>query len=303
MDRRPVGVALVVVALAAVMVLPALPGLRSSGTAVPIALPSPPVVGNCAAAVFPPTADLQENPPVIPVSSVLFGSCRGLIVGEVVAYWPDQQALFGAPRSRRAGPCYQPLVEYAGLQVPGSSAYPVPGSRAEVSWRPTLSFQAYQVTPSDLEQRAGRDWAACVVVAGTGGYYQGSLRDAYADDGLPSVFGSCWNREASGRLTSAKDCADAHSGQLLATGWTADRGLPPADDLSESCRQVAGALMGTGDPTRGGQLAVVADRMDRLTTAYTGNSASIGCFLTTTGDRRLTGLVNGLGDGPIPFVS
>ncbi len=303
MDRRPVGVALVVVALAAVMVLPALPGLRSGGTAVPIALPSPPAVGNCAAAVFPSTAATQENPPVIPVSAVLFGSCRGLIVGEVIAFWPDQQTLFEAPRSRRAGPCYQPLVDYAGLRVPGTSAYPVPGPRAEVSWRPTLSFQAYQLTPTDLEQRAGRYWAACLVVAGTGGYYQGSLRDAYADDGLPSVFGSCWIREASGRLTSAGDCADAHAGQLLATGWTGGAGLPPADEVSGSCAQVAGALMGTDDPTRGAQLAVVADRMDRLTTGYTGNPSSIGCFVTTTGDRQLTGLVNGLGDRPVPFGS
>jgi hypothetical protein len=61
--------------------------------------------------------------------------------------------------------------------------------------------------------------------------------------------------------------------------------------------------MDADDPARDGQLTVIADRMTQLTRSWSGNPSSIGCFVSVTGDRRMTGLVNGLGDRPVPFVS
>jgi hypothetical protein len=303
MDRRAVGVTLVVLALAAVMVWPALSGIRSTGVAVPVALASPPAVGDCVSSLSD-AAPPGSLPPQLPVSAVRFGSCRGEIVGEVVAYWPTQLAQSAAPRSRRAGPCYQPLAQYTGLRVPGTPTEPLAAADAEqVSWRPVIAFQAYLVSASDLERRAGRDWSACVIGTATGQVYRGSLRGAYLNDALPTVFGSCWIADGPGLLIGPGDCLQPHTAQLVATGFGGGLDRVPAADVSASCSRIAARLMDTQDPTRDGQLTIVADRMARLSRTWTGNPSSLGCFVTTTGSRQLAGLLLGLGDRPIPFLS
>lgn len=302
MDRRPVGVALVVVALAAVMVVPALPGIRSIGTAVPIALPAVPEVGDCVVELSGVVVDPDESPPRIPMDDVRLGSCRGSIAGEVVGFWPDAQALADAPRSRRAGPCYPPMAEFAALNVNAAAPAVEPWVEEPVSWRPTLAYQAYLVTPTDLERRAGRDWSACVVAPPGGGGYRGSLAGAFADGSLPVGFGSCWSPDPAGPLRGPGDCAAPHTAQLLATGWNGTHESTSTADVQASCSRVAGRLIGTEDPTRDGQLAFVADRMGRLTTAWSGNPSSLGCFVTTAGPRQLVGLVTGLGERPVPYA-
>jgi hypothetical protein len=302
MDRRPVGVAVVVLALAAVMVAPALSGLRSIGTAVPIELPSPPAVGDCVAQLSGPPADSGELPPRLAATAVLFGSCRGSIAGEVVAFWATEQEMANAPRSRRAGPCYPPLAEFTGQYPTGAATDPATSPLEPVPWRPAVSYQAYLITPSDLEQRAGREWSACVITPADGRKYLGSLRHSYQDGSLPTVFGSCWAADDTGMLTGPVDCAGPHTAQLLATGGNGPLDVPTANVVA-SCTRVAGQLMDADDPARDGQLTVIADRMTQLTRSWSGNPSSIGCFVSVTGDRRMTGLVNGLGDRPVPFVS
>lgn len=304
MDRRPVGVALVVVALAAVMVVPTLSGIRSSGRAVPIALPAPPAVANCVAELGAGVVDPDDAPPSVSMDLVLLGSCRGAIAGEVVAFWPDQRALADAPRSRRAGPCYLPLAQYAALNMNAGTSGPVePWVVEPVSWRPTLAYQAFLITPTDLERRAGRDWSACVIAPAGGGDYRGSLAGSFADGALPVGFGSCWTPDTTGLLSGPAECARPHAAQLLATGWNGTHEFTSAADVVTSCGRVAGRLMDTGDPTRGGQLTFVADRMSRIATGWNGNPSTLGCFVTAANQRQLVGLVTGIGEGPIPFAS
>jgi len=303
MDRRAVGVALVVVALAVVMVVPALSGLRSSGTAVPIALPAPPVVGDCVAALPAAVADAGQAPPRVPMDLVQLGSCRGAITGEVIAYWPDEQALADAPRSRRAGPCYPPLAQYAGLTLDATSLDAVqPWLVEPVSWRPTLAYQAFLITPTDLERRAGRSWTACVIAPAGGQEYRGSLAGSFGSGALPVGFGSCWTPDASGQLVGPGECARPHTAQLLATGWTGPYGSSADADIVSSCRWVAARVMETADPAYGGQLTFVADRMGRIATGWTGNPSTLGCFVTAADQRQLVGLITGIGQGPIPFA-
>jgi hypothetical protein len=304
MDRRPVGVALVVVALAAVMVVPVLSGIRSTGTAVPIALPSPPAIGDCVARLPTDAPDPGQAPPRVPMDRVLLGPCRGAIAGEVVAYWADEAALADAPRSRRAGPCYPPLARYAALTSDASSIDAVqPWLVEPVSWRPTLAYQAFLITPTDLERRAGRAWSACVIGAAGGQEYRGSLAGSFGIGALPVGFGSCWTPDASGRLAGPGECAKPHTAQLLATGWTGPYGSSSDADVVSSCRRVAGRVMETADPERGGQLAFVADRMGRVAAEWPGNPSTLGCFVVTADGRALVGLVNGVGDRPLPFGS
>jgi hypothetical protein len=200
MDRRLVGVAVVVAAFTAVMIIPVLSGLRLPGTAEPVALPAPPAVGDCVAALpaGATTAGLEQP---VPMEQVQLGSCRGAIAGEVVGFWPDEQALAQAPRSRRAGPCYPPLAQYASLTLDATShGAAEPWLVEPVSWRPTLAFQAYLITPTDLERRAGRTWAACVVGPAGGQQYRGSLAGAFGIGALPIGFGSCWTTASTGLL-------------------------------------------------------------------------------------------------------
>jgi hypothetical protein len=303
MDRRPVGVALVVVALAAVMVVPVLSGIRSTGTAVPIGLPSPPAIGDCVARLPTDAPDPGQAPPRVPMDRVLLGPCRGAIAGEVVAYWADEAALADAPRSRRAGPCYPPLARYAALTSDASSIDAVqPWLVEPVSWRPTLAYQAFLITPTDLERRAGRAWSACVIGAAGGQEYRGSLAGSFGTGALPVGFGSCWAADASGQLAGPGDCAKPHTAQLLATGWTGPYGLSSDADVVSSCRRVAARVMETADPARGGQLTFVADRMGNLARGWNGNPSTLGCFVATAYQRQLVGLVNGIGEGSIPFA-
>ncbi|HEY5881830.1 MAG TPA: hypothetical protein VIU11_23180 [Nakamurella sp.] len=304
MDRRPVGVALVVLALAAGMVLPALSGLRSTGTAVPIALPTPPAVGECVAQLSRPSGETDRTPPQLAASAVLFGICRGSIAGEVVAFWPTQETLANAPRSRRAGPCYPPLADFTGLNVKDAATDPASTSWIEpVSWRSALSYQAYLIIPSDLELRAGREWSACVIAPAAEREYVGSLRDSYREGSLPTVFGSCWESDGSGLLAGPVDCTEPHAAQLMATAWNGTRVFASGADVLASCTRMAGRVMDVDDPTRGDQLAVIADRMAALIPSWDGNPSSIGCFVSVAGERRMTGLVIGLGDRPVRFVS
>lgn len=304
MDRRLVGVALVIVALAAVMVVPALSGIRSLGTPVPVPLPAPPAVGDCVDRLPAVGTDQGVPPPQVSMDRVRLGSCRGPIAGEVVAYWPDEAALVDAPRSRRAGPCYPPLAQYAGLTLDATSTGAAePWLVEPVSWRPTLSYRAFLITPTDLERRAGRAWTACVIAPGGGQVYRGSLAGSFGIGALPAGFGSCWTPDASGLLAGPGECAQSHTAQLVATGWTGPYG-PSADaDIVASCRRVAARVIQTADPARGGQLAFVADRMGRLAARWSGNPSTLGCFVVTADGRALAGLVTGIGDRPLPFAS
>ena len=303
MDRRLVGVALVVVALAAVMVVPVLSGIRSMGTAVPIALPEPPVVGDCVARLAG-DADPGQPPPRVSMDRVLLGSCRGPVAGEVVAYWPDEQALADAPRSRRAGPCYPPLAQYAGLTLDATSTGAAePWLVEPVSWRPTVAYQAFLITPTDLERRAGRAWSACVIAPAGGQDYRGSLAGSFGIGALPAGFGSCWTPNASGLLAGPADCTRPHTAQLVATGWTGPYGSSADADVVASCRRVTARVMETADPTRGGQLTFVADRMGRVAAEWSGNPDTRGCFVVTADRRALVGLVTGIGDRALPFES
>lgn len=304
MDRRLVGVALVVVALAAVMVVPALSGIRSVGTPVAVALPVPPAVGDCIARLPAVDTDRGLSPPQVSMDQVLLGSCRGAIAGEVVAFWTDESALVDAPRSRRAGPCYPPLAQYAGLTLDATSTGAAePWLVEPVSWRPMLSYQAFLVSPTDLERRAGRAWSACVIAPADGQDYRGSLNGSFGIGALPAGFGSCWSPDASGRFAGPGECARPHTAQLVATGWTGPYG-PSADaEIVASCRRVAARVMETADPARGGQLTFVADRMGRLATQWSGNPSTLGCFVVSADGRPLSGLVTGIADRPLPFGS
>jgi hypothetical protein len=60
--------------------------------------------------------------------------------------------------------------------------------------------------------------------------------------------------------------------------------------------------MGSADPTRGGQLRVVADRMTSQTDGRSDGPLTVACFVTSAAGQQLSGSVIGLGERAVPFV-
>src|SRR6478609_6611919 len=175
MDRRLAGVVVLVLALVAVMTVPSIAGRRTAGSAVAIALPDPPQVGDCLLAPITQTSARGGWPREIPYSPGEFGNCSGPIAGEIVAVWGSQAEADEGSRSRLGGPCYRQAANFAGLVRSGRSTI-VPGGPVDpqVAWKPTIGFVPYRIVPSQVEQNAGRFWSACLAVPTAQSTYRGT---------------------------------------------------------------------------------------------------------------------------------
>jgi hypothetical protein len=302
MDRRLAGIVLLVVALVAVIVVPSVTGRRVAGSAVATVFPDPPAVGDCLLGPFP--AEVRSGvPPEIAVTAIRFGSCSGMIAGEVVAVWPTAAAAEAAPTGRRSGPCYQATATFAGLETAGRST-DLPGAppSGPIRWKPTINFDPYHVVPGEAEVRAGRSWVACLAVPTGRPTYRGTLEDAFTTGSLPVEFGLCWDGEDIDRLPGPVPCSQPHAAQMLSTGFIRDRLAAPTELIDAACPDIAGRLMRTDDPTRGGQLRIVSDRFTGDVASRSDAPLTIGCVVIASGGQRLSGNVIGLGDRPAPLV-
>ena len=304
MDRRLAGIVVLVVAITAVAVLPAIDGRRVAGAAVAMAFPPPPKVGDCVLPPFPSEAQSADWPPEIPVTAIRFGSCEGAIVGEVVGLRDTDSSEAGnADRFRPRAPCFRETAAFAGLERSGRSTT-VPGAPSDgpVAWLPTVGFIGYLVVPSTQERNAGRSWAACLAVPTPDQpAYQGSLRDAFTIGMFPDQFGLCWAEADLDVIPELVGCAEPHPAELLATGWIRNRSVVSRAEIDASCLDIAGRIMRADDPTRGGALIIVTDPVRRDGASSPDSPMSVGCFVTTAGTAPLAGTVIGLGDRPVPL--
>jgi hypothetical protein len=302
MERRLAGLVVLLLALSAVVVVPALDGRRVSGTAVATTFPDAPELGDCLRAPFSQTAVSPGTPPEIAVTSTDLGPCGDSSSGEVVAFWSSTAEASRAPSSRFGAPCYRQAAEYAGLQS-GNRSTDVPGAPVSgpVRWRPTIAFNPYLVVPGDAEKRAGRDWVACLAVPSGGVAYSGSLKGAFSG-GLPAEYGLCFDSAAFDDVPVLLPCGQPHPSELLATGWVRDRSQVSLAEVEDACVQLAGRLIGAADPTRGGALRIVTDRLTGQSVDRSDGPLSVGCFAVTAGAAQLTGSVIGLGARPVPVA-
>lgn len=301
MDRRWAGVVVLVLALVAVSVIPSVSGRRVAGTAVPMTFADPPQVGECLIPPYP-SADEKPTRPELELDSVAFGACTGVVAGEIVALWasaddPD----FGTGPPWR-DPCDRPTAEFAGLEQSGRSM-DLPGAPSgPVSWRPIIGYGSLEVVPGKLESSAGREWIACLAVPTGRVGYLGTLRDAFTTGTMPVEFGSCWAGADLDQIPDTVPCALPHQAELLATGYIRDRIQAPTEVIDGSCSDIAGRIMRTSDPTRGGELKVVADRLIGDASSRPDAPLSIACFVTSAGPQQLSGTLIGLADRPVPLV-
>lgn len=301
MERRLAGIVVVLLALCAVVVVPALDGKRVAGSAVATSFPDPPKVGECLRSPFSLVGVQSGSPAEISVMDVSLGACADSVSGEVVAFWDTRTAAEQAPAARFGGPCYRQAAEYAGLQSGRSTDLPGAPADGPVRWKPTIGFTPYLVVPGDVEQRAGHSWTACLVVPAGGVAYNGTLRDAFLR-GLPAQYGRCFDSANLDLLPTALLCDQPHAAELLATGWIPDRSQVSLTDIERSCRAIAGRLIGTADPTKGEALRVVADRLTLQSDGRPDGPLTVSCSMTGAGMAQLSGSVIGLGDRPVPVA-
>jgi hypothetical protein len=306
-DRRLLGVVMLIVAVVAGMAIPSLTGRRITGSAVAVTFPVPPQVGQCLIPQGPPSSVVQSAAQSyvaeIPADSAHFGRCAGIIGGEIVAVWSSwEESGFGAAAPRR-NPCYRSTAAFAGLETSGRST-DLPGAPegGPVRWRPTIGFDPLQVVPGKLERGAGRDWVACLAVPTGHVGYVGTLRDAFTTGTMPTQFGSCWAGADLDQLPVTLRCDEPHPAELLAKGWVLDPVEVSTEVIEQSCSDLAGRIMRTADPTRGGDLKVVADRLNGDLSARPYASLTIACFVTSAGPQELSGTLIGLADRPVPLV-
>jgi hypothetical protein len=302
MDRRLAGVVVRVLALVAVMTVPSIAGRRMAGSAIGIALPDPPQVGDCLLTPIARSSVPAGWPREIPYVPGDFGTCDGPIAGEIVAVWKSQAEALDASRSRLGGPCYRQAAAFAGLVRSGRSTT-LPGGQADtaVAWKPTIGFVPYRIVPDQVEQNAGRTWTACLAVPTAQTTYRGTLRDAYTTGSMSDAFALCWSGHDLDSPATTLPCDQPHPTELLATGWIMDRSTMPSASLNASCLALAGSIMHTVDATRAGALSIVVDPVTRDGAIRPDAPLSVNCFVTSAGTQQLTGTVIGLGARPIPF--
>jgi len=303
MDRRVAGIAVLVLALVAVVVVPSISGRRVVGTAVGLTFAAPPQVGECVAPLPAGAVEKAGGTPEVPIDIVAFGSCAGAIGGEVVAVWPTELAAQADQNgSRRGGPCYQQAADFAGLK-PFSRSIDVFGTPFDgtVYWKPTIGFNPINIVPGEIAAAGGQTWIACLAVPTRAASYQGTLRGAYLAGKLPDAFGLCWNRDDLDTAATLLHCDDPHAAELLATGWVQNRAKVSTPEMEASCRSVAGRIMRTADPTRQGAISIVADPVRRDGAQREDAPLAVNCFATAASPQQLSGTVISLGDRPLPL--
>jgi len=301
------GVVMLVGVVIAGMVIPSLTGRRITGFAVAVAFADPPQVGQCLIPRIPAFSVVQSAAQSyvteIPVDAVHFGGCTGVVGGEIVAVWPSSKDPgFGAGVPWR-NPCYRSTAAFAGLETSGRST-DLPGAPTggPLRWRPTIGFDPLQVVPGKRERGAGRDWVACLAIPTGHVGYVGTLRNAFTTGTMPTQFGSCWDAADLDQSPGTVPCDEPHPVELLAKGSLRDGVEASTEAIEESCSDVAGRIMRTADPTRGGELKVVADRLDPIPGFRPDAPMSIACFVTSAGPQDLSGTLIGLAERPVPLV-
>lgn len=276
--RRLVGVGIVLVVALCVPAAARWNGLPVSGSAVVARTVVVPGVGDCVAALTGPTPPLQPlvfgiSAAVVDDGSVVFSTCVGTHVGEVVAFRRD-----GAGAGTRAGMAGKWCTDVA-ASYREHLRWQVAAVAAGV-WSPVMVQRFVAVIGASGSDR----WAVCAVLAPGLERYRGSYLGSMADAAAPPPFGSCRSGEVPDRRVS---CETPHGQQVFGTL------LPGATPTMDSCRGLVGRLSAMTDPTGGGRLEVgVADL---------GGAAT--CRVRVVGPQRLTGTLLGLGDGPLPLIA
>ena len=311
MERRPIGLLLVAVALLTVAIVPAIGGRVTPGRAVIGPIPGPPAVGDCVGSlpVSEATVDATGASRYQSISAV---SCRAAHEGEVVAVLARGLAVAPVEVADDDGVVsfddpnrHDCRVGLAAALIGGGSSRP---------FAPAIVFGSVVTGPTALQIRMGQTWVACVgfAQAPSGGAvrYSGSLRRGDSSLVLQS------DRAATVCLSSrnfftehAVLCSEPHPVETFAMMLTNEPTLTQ-DALDQRCAAVVRRATLMPDPTAGQRLSVTAIAAHQasdgtqapglVTSDLTGYAR---CAVVAPTGSELGASLAGLGDRPVPWSS
>ena len=297
-DRRLGGIAVLVLAVVAAMVVGARNAKYIKGTAGVAPVADPPVVGDCL------TGPMTQGPyPAI----VATGPCSGSRYGQVVAVMPhtlgevaQDSAESGDMTATLEGSCTRKGMQFLGLSFPvlqGSATEPP-------TWFPSTNIGPGLIQPDPLAQRFGADWTACMVsvyaIFDEPTDYRGTLAQVHVTRDYPPNAATCWS-DLPLNETPAVPCRQPHEVEQFGGMWDMDPGTRPAE-LQSSCLELVKDMTGMEDPTAAGALQVrvlqsytypAPDDQDTLLAGYS-------CIVRAAAGKQLTGPLLSLYDGPVP---
>jgi hypothetical protein len=278
MDRRFVGIVMMSVILVAVLCVPGLLGRNLGGSATPaVHVDAPLRVGDCLAPLDTPEQlnSVVDLVPTVPCSQS--HSAEVLAVGRLDR---TTRPTVSDP-TFTTGSLSQQCDQLAGRFLGWGTKTALP--------RIQVSFFTRLTVPGALEWQLGQRWYSCELMPGLLDYpisYRGTAADASFRT-PPGAFANC----SDGPGTSAVSCDRPHHAEQLTRTYrraaTAAVAANSATGADTTCIHLAGQVIGTVDPTFGGQLAV-------LTRAQGGASE---CWVTTTSNLSLTSTLINHGSG------
>lgn len=298
MDRRLIGVAVLLSAVLGVVVLSGVHGRIAPGRPIAAPVPDPPSVGDCATtdvSVLSTEATQDSRP------SLTLETCDGSRYGEVVLVFTDatlSSADVGAPSDGHRLDCYGQALAYLGAGPVGAPQYGI--------WQtPALLMGTELVGPNIRQRASGQTWVACVVYASnpTGmpaGPLAGSVHDILQHRSPDTArFGQCIDK-VGGELVS---CSEQHQVELFGR---ADFPTPVPDlaTLRQPCLDLVAVQTRIPDPTVKGRLTVGVGIDPNSTVAYQDGSTGqvVQCTVTPTDpNQALTSTLIQLGSEAPPL--
>ncbi len=315
MDRRWGGLLIIFCVVVAAVVVPAAGGRQIHGVAQAAPIPGPPATGDCLT-VAETDGWLQGPHPSYRPQRLL--PCAGERFGEVAAVITDRRTRVpAAPRIQTPAdgsvltddpnqiPCSDASARYLGLTVGADHDWVIASAWSSLSMVSTAPSG-----PSELQQRAGQNWVACVVFIhdpdGRSVSHSSSLRDTFTKATEPAALALCLDSSALASAQTAA-CDAPHTVEAFGVTTTARPGLSQ-QALDQSCHALVVQLTGMADPSGGGKLQIVAATVhgDSGTPSVglgkpDDDSGYAGCLVVSPVGHRLQRTLLALGNKPIPW--
>lgn len=290
MSRRLAGVALMVLTIIGTVVIASLPGRRVAGTAVSVAFPDAPQIGDC---LLDPRQGAGPDTAAAVRPLPLFGPCAdGRATGEIVA-------VRMGPATDNAD-CVPEALRRAGLLRDQAGSFVLPGAPTDdpVEWSYRFAVSAFWL-PQIPWLPSASTWAVCIAEPLGHRLDHGTIAGAFDDGRLPGDYGTCAQSMDVVSAIPQVNCNLPHVAELISSGLVAGTTSFDWNRIHSSCATQAALVMRRGDPTAGGELKPTA-----LGIPLPGSQAAllVPCYLTASDGRMIVGSLVGLGSGQVTFT-
>lgn len=302
MDRRSLGLGVIIVVLVTALTVPLLAGRKVVGIAVALTVPAAPRVGDCLLDIAPDPASSTgagPAPEVVPCTSPHHAE----VITQTVTVVDALDRRSGGGDVPDLAACANTAYWYPGVH-PLDRA----GERSAVlgPWWPAFSADFQSLLPGPLQLRIGQSWVACVVTS-PHELTSGSVAHLFGGPPRPNPVALC-TPPGQIQLRVAIDCDQPHPTEIV--GWrVADENTATPRLFDQSCADLSGRITGMTDPTAQGALrsaVVIIRSADGAVHAGWGPGREApyraACTISTASSRLLTGSLTGLGNAPVPWA-